>query len=94
MTPTSNSLIVGAALIALHGFERETIATLRAHQVAEWNQHPTVLACRALADAIRRGQTIQREDGPMWDVLAHAQQTLRVELGEWETVLRIARPGK
>lgn len=87
--PSREGLIVGGALVALHGYEQETIATLRAHQVAEWNEHPVVEACRALAKAIRAGLPIAQEDGPMWDTLAHAQQVMRVSLDEWEAVLKI-----
>jgi hypothetical protein len=88
-SPSREGLIVGGALVALYGFEMETIATLRAHQVANWNEHPTAVACRTLAHAIRDGQAIVQEDDPMWRSLAHAQQVMRVSLDEWETVLRI-----
>jgi len=87
--PSREGLIVGAAIIALYGFEMEKIATLRAHQVANWNEHPEVEACRGLSAAIRQGQPLQHEDNPMWRTLAHAQQVLRVSLTEWESVLKI-----
>lgn len=88
-SPSREGLMVGGALVALYGFEMETIATLRAHQVVNWNEHPTVVACRTLAQAIREGQAIAQEDNPMWRSLAHAQQVMRVALDEWEAVLRI-----
>lgn len=88
-SPSREGLMVGGALIALHGYEMETIATLRAHQVPNWNEHKTVLACRELAAAIRARQPIVQEDSPMWSTLAFAQQTMRVSLDEWEAVLKI-----
>ena len=89
--PNQEALIVGAALVALHGYEREKIATLRAFQDPKWNEHAVVLECRNLMQRIRGREPIVRNDNdPMWDLLAHTQQTLRVPLGEWECILKIA----
>lgn len=87
--PSREGLIVGGALIALHGYEQERIAMIRSHQVAEWNTDPRVLACRQLAKAIRNAEPIAQEDDMMWDALAYAQQVMRVSLEEWEAVLKI-----
>lgn len=87
--PSRESLLVGAAIIALYGFEMEKIATLRAHNVPNWTEHPDLVACRALTEALRKGACLVQEDNPMWRTLAHAQQVLRVSLEEWESVLRI-----
>jgi len=88
-SPSREGLIVGGAIIALYGYEMETIATLRAHKVENWNEHPDVVASRRLASAIRNGQSIVQERNPLWSSLAHAQQVLRVSLDEWERVLKI-----
>jgi len=92
-SPGREGLIVGGALIALYGFEMETTATLRAHQVPNWNERAELVHCRNLADAIRRGEPIVQEDTPMWRTLAHAQQVMRVSIDEWERVLKITPMG-
>lgn len=89
ISPSREGLIVGAALIALHGFEMETIATLRAHKVEDWHEKPALVECRNLAEAIRQGIPIVQQRNPMWSTLAHAQQLLRISLDEWEKVLKI-----
>lgn len=89
--PDPEALIVGAALVALHGYEREKIATLRALQDPKWNEAVAVLDCRELMRRIRsREPIIRHESDPMWDLLAHAQQTLRVPLEDWERILQIS----
>lgn len=88
-SPSREGLIVGGAIVALYGYEMETIATLRAHKVENWNEHPNVVACRTLADSIRKGLPVVQEKNPMWSTLAHAQQVMRVSLDEWERVLKV-----
>lgn len=91
-SPSRVGLIIGAVLVALHGFERETFARARAFGDANWNEHPDVLEARRIASAVRAGLKVEVDHERILDLLAHTQQIMRISHDEWGNVVSIVTP--
>ncbi len=84
--------VIGATLIALAGFERQ--ATERAKCFNEEpSKHPEVIEARRVIKAVKNHEEVTVSFENLCDVLAHAYQTLRIHVDEWERITKITLAG-
>jgi hypothetical protein len=82
--PSRAGLLVGAALVALHGLQQESILQARHWGYDDWNKHETYAECKRLIAALRRYEPVTTTFKSVMDLMAHTCQTLRVSVEEWE----------
>lgn len=84
ITPSRKGLILGAALVALHGLQQESLLEARHWKYENWDDHKTYAECKRLYAALRAGQPTSTSFERIVDLMAHTRQTLRVSIEEWE----------
>ena len=87
-SPSRQGLIVGAALVAIHGLKAELTFTARTFN-QEPAEHYGVQTCAQVEKALRAGETLHVRHERIIDLLAHTRQTLRVDYDEWESLVKI-----
>lgn len=83
-TPSRKGLILGAALVALHGLQQESLLEARHWRYENWDDHKTYAECKRLYAALRAGQSASTSFERIVDLMAHTRQTLHVSIEEWE----------
>jgi hypothetical protein len=91
--PSRQALIIGAAIIALRGLEDRFVEEARRNNLgkpdADYNDNVRVIEIRELIDAVKNQRACATDDVAVTDMLAYAQQTLRVSHDEWESLVRV-----
>lgn len=86
-------LVVGVALIALYGLEQERTRLWRMTPDSSYTDSPEVLEVQRVVNELRtRGGVVHTADTEILARLAHARQTAKIPLEEWEVVIRVERP--
>lgn len=86
-SPSRAGLILGSALVALHGLQQECLLEARHWKYENWDDHTTYAECKRLYALLRAGQAASTSFERIVDLMAHTRQTLRVSLEEWEAVV-------
>lgn len=86
-TPSRAGLVLGSALVALHGLQQESLLEARHWKYEDWNEHKTYAECKRLYAALRAGEAVSTSFERIVDLMAHTRQTLHVSLEEWEAAV-------
>ena len=85
-------LVVSIALVALYGLEQEYVHIARMMPYAAYTDDPAVREVRRVVKELKtRGGVVHTPDTQILDRLAHARQTAKISIEEWEVVIRVER---
>lgn len=96
VSPSREALIMGLALIALHGLEQEIIAGIRsaAKQFGR-DENPyenyAVIEVRRVTDLIKQGKPASSKSRTIAENVTFARQMVRVSYEEWEEVIQFTQ---
>lgn len=93
--PSRKGLVLGLALVALHGRRQESILAARHRGLADWSACPAYAECTRVLRALKEGQSpVTTNDNGLLDLMAHTRQLARVSLDEWVAAvpLQLAPP--
>jgi hypothetical protein len=87
--PGRRSLIVGAAMIAIQGLIRQAIVEARFRGTPDYRTDKYVIEYQRALEALKKGEPYEvgLEFTDLTDRLALAQQTLRVSVDEWQSLV-------
>lgn len=89
-SPSRRGLLLGAALVALHGLRQERILGARLRTPgSDFTGDRDVVACTEAIATLQDGGPLVTGDRGILDLMAHTQQVLRVSYEEWEAAIPV-----
>lgn len=89
MTTSRKGLIIRPAIIALHGYKNTVVNRLAAKRSTDILNNVEVQYADKIINALRTNQPMIVEYENVCDILASAQQTLRIPIEEWEEATKL-----
>jgi hypothetical protein len=82
--PSRHGLVLGAALVALHGLRKEYVLGAIHWGYSNENRYqPYALVSEAIS-ALTSGAAFKTDDERILDLMAHTRQLMRISYEEWE----------